>query len=202
MNMQSEQVNELFAALSKAQGEMKPAIKDSKNPFFKSSYSSLSSVWEACREALHKNGLTVVQSPIVLEGNNYLETTLGHASGQYIKSLCPLITAKNDAQGFGAAISYFRRFSLAAMIGICQEDDDGESDRQAQEYKPKPSSEQVTELLAILDNCPKEYSIKIGKGINARGWKTFGQMDLKSFESLKAEALIKSQEVKPEGAEE
>lgn len=195
MNMQSEQVNELFAALSKAQGEMKPAIKDSKNPFFKSTYADLSSVWDACREALRKHGLTVIQAPIVLDGNNYLQTTLGHASGQYMKSLCPLITAKTDVQSYGAAVTYTRRFALASMVGICQEDDDGEKERerhaQSKEY-PKPSTEQIKELLDILEKCPKEYVLSIQKGINSRGWKTFAQMELTSFESLKKDALKKS----------
>lgn len=196
MNMQSEQVNELFSALSKAQGEMKPAIKDSKNPFFKSTYADLSSVWDACRSALEKNGLTVIQAPIVMEGNNYLQTTLGHASGQYIKSLCPLITAKTDVQSYGAAVTYTRRFALASMVGICQEDDDGEKERerhaQVKEY-PKPSPEQVKELLDILENCPKEYVLSIQKGINSRGWKTFGQMDLTAFSNLVADAVKKAQ---------
>jgi len=123
--MQSEKIEMLAAALCKTQGSIKPAIKDSKNPFFKSSYADLTSVWDACRGALHENGLAVFQGCESREGVDYLTTTLMHTSGQWIKSELHLMLTKQDAQGMGSAITYARRYSLAAAIGIIQEDDDG-----------------------------------------------------------------------------
>lgn len=204
-NMQSEQVNELFAALAKAQGEMKAAQKDSANPFFKSKYADLSSVMEACRETLSKNGLSVTQTPIILNGpltasgepRNVLITTLGHSSGQWIKSVCPLLMAKNDAQSFGAAVTYMRRFALAAMVGVCPEDDDGERERkelekqekEKEKTKPKPTDKQIVDLENVLNECSEEFQKKVGETLTRKGWSNFSQMDLESFIKLMSNSL-------------
>lgn len=133
-------LGDLFAALAKAQGEMKPAKKDSQNPFFKSSYADLAAVWEACRVPLSKNGLAVAQW---VDGE-VLVTTLGHSSGQHIESRL-LITAKKegDAQALGSALTYLRRYALAALVGVSAEgeDDDGEgTSGRGEEKRPAPPS--------------------------------------------------------------
>ena len=120
----SEQINELATALSKAQGCIKPAIKDSTNPFFKSQYADLASVWEACRKPLAENGLSVVQT---IDGNDKLETTLLHSSGQFISSTLPFVAKDQTSQSIGSAITYARRYALSAMVGICPDDDDAEA---------------------------------------------------------------------------
>lgn len=123
----SDQINELAAALAKAQGEIQGAVKDSKNPFFKSNYADLASVWDACRAPLSKNNLAVIQTTEANEkGQLILKTILAHSSGQWISSDYPIITAKQDAQGMGSGMTYSRRYALAAMVGIVQVDDDGE----------------------------------------------------------------------------
>ena len=61
--VESATIGKLVMALAKAQGQIKAAPKDSDNPFFKSKYADLASVWEACREPLAKNGLAVIQRP-------------------------------------------------------------------------------------------------------------------------------------------
>jgi ERF superfamily len=127
---QSEFINELAAALSKAQGEMQAAIKDKVNPFFKSSYADLGSVWDAARPVLSKYGLCVMQTTeMSADGTRIIMvTTLAHTSGQWMKSFLPLNPAKNDSQGIGAAITYLRRYSLSAIVGVvCDDDDDGET---------------------------------------------------------------------------
>lgn len=124
--MQSENINELACALSKAQGELSPAIKDSKNPFFKSNYADLSSVWNSCKESLSKNGLAIIQTMDMKDGQNVLITTLAHSSGQWMRSCLPILNEKNNAQGMGSAITYMRRYALSAIVGVtCDEDDDG-----------------------------------------------------------------------------
>jgi len=123
---QSEQIDALAAALAKAQGQISPAIKDSSNPFFKSKYADLASVWQACKEPLSKNGLAVIQATSYIDGHLTLVTTLAHASGQWMRSFMPIVTEKQNAQGIGSAITYMRRYCLSAMVGItCDEDDDG-----------------------------------------------------------------------------
>lgn len=127
---QSELINDLAAALSKAQGEMQAAIKDKVNPFFKSSYADLGSIWDAARPVLSKYGLCIMQTTEMNNERNQIimVTTLAHTSGQWMKSYLPLNPAKNDNQGIGAAITYLRRYSLSAIVGVvCDEDDDAET---------------------------------------------------------------------------
>ncbi len=143
---QSEIINELAAALSKAQGEMQAAIKDKINPFFKSSYADLGSVWDAARPVLSKYGLCVMQTTeMTTDGSKIIMvTTLAHTSGQWVKSFLPLNPSKNDSQGVGAAITYLRRYSLSAIVGVvCDDDDDGETavgrGKQNQQNNQKPT---------------------------------------------------------------
>ena len=127
-DLQSKEINELILALSKAQGSLESAKKDKTNPFFKSKYADLSSVWDACRRVLSSNGLAIVQATSPSEdGRLMLVTTLGHSSGQWMRSYMPIITQKTDSQSLGSAMTYTKRYSLSAMIGISNgEDDDGE----------------------------------------------------------------------------
>ncbi len=121
----SEQINELAAALSKAQGQIKNAAKDSANPFFKSRYADLASVWDACRAELSANGLAVVQVPESRDGQVGVYTILLHSSGQWVDGELFLTPVKDDPQGAGSIITYCRRYSLCGFAGIAPEDDDG-----------------------------------------------------------------------------
>jgi hypothetical protein len=122
--MQSEQINELAAALAKAQGAIKGATKDTANPFFKSKYADLASVWDACRAELTANGLSIIQTTDDSQGVTVV-TTLAHSSGQWIRGRLTMRPVKDDPQGIGSAITYARRYALAAMVGVAPEDDDG-----------------------------------------------------------------------------
>lgn len=123
--MKSDSIDQLAIALAKAQQEIKPAHRDADNPFFKSKYADLTSTWEACKDALNKNGLSVVQTVGYNIDSAWLSTTLVHISGQWISGECPLLNNKGDMQGLGSSISYARRYSLAAICGVTTEDDDG-----------------------------------------------------------------------------
>lgn len=111
-----------------AQSEIEGAAKDKLNPHFKNAYADLKSIWDACKPALAKNGIGVVQSPCKCDvaGAMALETTLLHKSGEWMRSLAVVPLQKADPQGYGSALTYARRYSLAAMVGVCPEDDDGE----------------------------------------------------------------------------
>jgi hypothetical protein len=137
----SDQIDLLAKALIKVQREMKGAIKDSTNPFFKSKYADLESVWDACRDLLTKNDLCIVQTTGVDERMDIcLNTHLIHASGQWIRGVLPICPKSNDPQGVGSAITYARRYGLAAIVGVIQVDDDGEKamDRQSVVQRPVP----------------------------------------------------------------
>lgn len=131
----SEPINELALALSKTQAELKGAKKDTNNPFFNSRYADLSACWDACREPLSKNQLSIIQCPSTEGDKVSIETILAHSSGQWISSIVsatPGYTDKSgefilekDSQAIGSCITYLRRYGLCAIVGIAPEDDDG-----------------------------------------------------------------------------
>lgn len=123
----SESIKNISAALVKAQGEMGSAIKDAKNPFFKSNYADLNAIREATIPVLNKHGITVLQPTTVVDGKSYIETTLLHESGEFLTSLTEVVVAKqNDPQAAGSGQSYARRYGLQAFLCVGAEDDDGE----------------------------------------------------------------------------
>lgn len=119
----SESVNEIAAALAKAQAAMKNATLNKVNPHFKSKFADLASVRDAVIPALTANGVSVVQTLEAPDGNQLVVTRLIHASGQWIESRCPMPTPKN-MQEMGSAITYARRYSLSAICGIAADEDD------------------------------------------------------------------------------
>ena len=108
-----------------AQASIGHAIKDRENPFFKSTYADLASIWDACREPLTKNGLSVTQ--LISAGGAVIKVTtiLLHATGQFISTELTMKADKETPQALGSAITYARRYSLAAIVGISSDDDDG-----------------------------------------------------------------------------
>lgn len=117
----------LATALLKAQKNMGVALKDAKNPFYKSKYADLNSVIDASIGVLNDAGIVVLQPVVVIDGKQYVETKLIHAdSGESQSSFTEVIVkSPNDAQQAGAGITYARRFGLQALVVLKAEDDDG-----------------------------------------------------------------------------
>ena len=137
----SESIKELATALNKAQAILQIAKKGSENPFFHSKYADLLAVWDACREALTSNGLSVSQiADTDFEGKAVLETILMHTSGEWIKGRLPLMPVKSDPQAQGSALTYARRYSLSSIIGLCTEEDDDAEGAMRGEKKQKTIS--------------------------------------------------------------
>lgn len=173
-NARSADLKELFAALAKAQAEMNTAGLSNVNPFFKSKYADLAEIVKASRPALTKNGLSVIQQIMPNEdGQSILHTILSHSSGQWIETRMRITPPKPDVQTLGSYITYIRRYSYAALVGVvvCDEDDDGEiavaTERTTTikgtaptNYKPKEQSyevitkEQLEELNYELNGYP------------------------------------------------
>lgn len=159
----SESIAELAKALSKTQGEIKGALKDSENPFYKSTYADLASGWAACRDALSKNGLAIIQSPGYDFEHNVVsvETLLCHSSGEWQSSMVSAIPVKElseyvdnkktikevesrTPQAIGSCITYLRRYALFATVGIAPEDDDGN----AASGKPAIGTQEASNYVA------------------------------------------------------
>jgi hypothetical protein len=124
MNM-SESLNELATSLATAQMELENASKNAANPHFKSKYADLAEVLNTVRPVFAKYGLSVSQFPSFCDGLVTVRTVLLHKSGQWMAGDASAPVTKLDAQGVGSAITYLRRYSLAAVAGVAQEDDDG-----------------------------------------------------------------------------
>ena len=150
MTDHSEALDQLATALAKAQSQVKSAVRDSLNPFFKSKYADLASIWDACRDALTSNGLSIAQFPGPYEnGTASLTTILLHSSGQWIseKASAPVAGKGNavpDAQGVGSAISYLKRYAIAAVAGVVTEDDDGNAATGKPSLVKSPSTDKVS----------------------------------------------------------
>lgn len=208
----SEQKNEIFAALAKAQGKIMGAKKDSKNPFFNSTYSDLNSVWEACRDALSEQGICALQSTKVTEEKDtYLCTTLGHASGQWIMSEIELKIPPpgsteldkygkekkvNIMQALGSIMTYQKRYQLCSLVGVApKEDDDGnasqynapQQSRQEPVTVPVPfvSPTQLSTLRGSMAQCGNEFTTKVMDWLASKGVMALDKMPITLFEVVK-----------------
>ena len=121
----SAEIGELASALASAQAELSPAAKNAQNPHLKNRYADIAAVYEAIRETLPKHGLSVSQIIMPHESKARVRTLLMHKSGQWLASECLMPLDRNGGpQGMGSAITYARRYSLSAIVGVVSEDDD------------------------------------------------------------------------------
>lgn len=207
----SENINELASALSKAQGEISSALKDNSNEFFNSKYADLNSVWNACREPLSKNGLCITQTTSIIQGGHILNTMLLHSSGQWIESsfeiildLSPVINKygkevkPNPLHLMGSCLTYYRRYALAAIVGVAPDDDDDgnectsfgspinrkEEKKQTQQKVELATNEQINEIRKIIPSCSDELKNNINELLKTRMIKNFEGISLSLYHSL------------------
>lgn len=162
---QSESIKQFAPAFLKAQSAIESAKKLSVNPHFKSKYADLSVVIDAVKAALNENEIFFTQAPRDSDDARlHMTTRLIHVSGEWIESTISIPLAKQDAQAYGSALTYARRYGLAAITGLPQEDDDGNeaSKKQAKKAADKPisgprisferlTSEMQAEVKAVAD---------------------------------------------------
>lgn len=136
----SESIKHIAPALLAAQRNITFATKNSKNPHYKNDYADLSSVIDAIKYALNEAGIVFIQTPTPSEdGRLHLVTRMMHETGEWIEDTAVCSLQKQDAQGFGSAMTYLRRYSLAAFCGLYQSDDDGE----AAKFDPEPYAKKL-----------------------------------------------------------
>lgn len=150
--------SELSKALAAAQGALKAASFDKQNPHFKSKYASLASIMDACRDALSRNGLAVIQTTGIEDGVLMLYTTLTHISGESVTGAYPIVPQQATPQGYGSAMTYARRYALAAIVGVVADDDDdgNEASRppRAEQSRPRPQPQPTTGTPDDFDELP------------------------------------------------
>ena len=167
----SESIKQLASALAVFHIKVDVIKKDAKNPFFKSTYASLSNILDAIKIPLAESDLSFSQHPM---GENGLSTILMHKSGEWIGSYFTMKPVKNDPQGIGSCITYMRRYALAAILGLnIDEDDDGNaashssskhsnsanSDNEEKQWL-NPKTEQFNKAKAYLETGGKIDAIK------------------------------------------
>lgn len=147
----SETINELAAALAKAQAELKNPTFDAVNPHFKSKFASLANVRDTVVPILSKHGISVTQWPENDEGKAVVTTMLTHSSGQWMSSTFGVPASKADAQGFASAVTYARRYSLMACTGVVGDtDDDGNAASNGRPSAPPPPALDLMMLEAEI----------------------------------------------------
>ena len=151
-------MKEVAAALVKAQKAFGPALKSSTNPHFKSKYADLAACVEAVIDALHANGIALVQRNIPVDSGVCIETVFVHESGEMLSSGPLHVPAsKQDPQGYGSAMTYARRYSLMAACGIAPEDDDGNAGVKGVHGERKPKTKDAK-------NDPQEIARAVKNG--------------------------------------
>jgi hypothetical protein len=195
----SSTIEALAKALSLAQGAMKDSPRSGKGNYGK--YSTLADCLDVLRDVLTKNGLSVVQLPKVDEFGCHLETILMHTSGQLIQSTLSCKPVSLDPQKIGSAITYMRRYSLSAILGLAPEDDDGESASnlhrgpQPADQKP-PVNPQAQTYVPATDTYPVDnYVIDFGK-FKGKTLQQVAKKDLINYADwLEADAVKKGQPI-------
>lgn len=199
----SENIIEISKAMNLAQREMRPAIKDSTNPHFRSKYSDLASVMDAIREPIGNNGLSIWQDATLEEMGVSVTTRIVHISGQWVE-FGPLTIpiGKKDAHAVGSACSYGKRYALCAALGVVSDDDD-DGNKAVSSYKNEPKKmtytvketqpnsdlifpkmiekQQWTELNKLIDQCSPPFQQKIWDRLASMGISSLSDMDEETF---------------------
>lgn len=151
----------ISTALVKAQKEFAPALKLNTNPHFKSRYVGLDGCIEAVIDALHNNGIFLMQKTHDCETGVKIETILIHESGEQLSGgVLHVPATKQDAQGYGSALTYARRYSLMATCGIAPEDDDGNAASNQKQVSKLPPAITDDRLQSAIDKIiAGEYTL-------------------------------------------
>jgi hypothetical protein len=166
---------EMAKSLASAQAEIENAVKNAANPHFRSKYADLAEVLGTARPVYAKHGLALIQGG-TFDGTYVTVTSLlTHSSGGHVTHDMSCVPAKADAQGVGAAMTYLRRYSAAAIYGIAQEDDDGNtasgrpapaapalpSPPPSKGWKPTPEAERAIAGLLTVEQFDQFYEAKL-----------------------------------------
>ena len=161
----SEEIGHLSAALVKAQSEVDNAVKNATNPHFRSSYANLEAVLFTVKPILAKHDLSVVQFPGYEDGVCTLSTIVLHKTGEWLQSKAGAPLDKPTAWSVGSCVTYLRRYSLASICQIAQEDDDGSAASEPSNPKPakqtkpaKKATKKVAKKLTKKEQAAKDWN--------------------------------------------
>jgi hypothetical protein len=177
----------LSAAMTKAFAEIESATKSAANPHFKSKYADLTSVIEAIKPALVNNGLFFTQVPVPHEKGVHIETWLHHESGNSMLMGGLFVPAdRNNAQAFGSALTYARRYALVTAFGVPVEDDDGSAAASAPPKSAKPANQESPALITD-DQRTELMTLMTHLGVPVKGFLEFAK--IKDLRNVRAESF-------------
>lgn len=207
----SKSIKNISAAFARAQAKMPNAGKNSENESFQSGYANLKAVRDVCVPALNSENIGVLQFPARRPSGASLLTRLQHSSGEYIQGLCSAPLEKNDAHGLGSAITYLRRYCLAAMCGVAQEDDDGNAASQvsrqtSRSHKEEERTENAGPLIHRYKRASTHDELKQVTRDARLKWKLFTKKQTEDINEAALEAkrrlgLLKEEPPKESPAE-
>lgn len=184
--MENATYDEVASALVKAQKEFGPALKSSTNPHFKSRYADLAACVEAVIDALNNNGIALTQRVSPSENGVIVETVFIHESGEMINcGQLHVPAVKQDAQGYGSALTYARRYSLMAACGIAPEDDDGNAATRGGPSQQAPVAD-ITEHLLAIENSESSDHLAVAYKAAYQACKGNQQLQAKVIAAKKA----------------
>ena len=163
----SESIKEIAAALAAFQSEVKDPARDGENPHFRSKYVQIDGLLAAVRPILSKHGLSVVQSTGGDGQDISVTTEIMHTSGEWIRTDALILKAvKADPQGAGSAVTYGRRYSLSAALGVAWDDDDDGNAASAPKPAPKakPKKDNRAEYMAKIKEAMQTQHISAEDG--------------------------------------
>lgn len=205
MYSSSTEVNKLFEALAKAQGKMKPAVMDMKNPHYNSRYASLTSCQDAYRGPIAENNLSLTQQIFSFDEKYFCRSVLGHSSGQWISNVFRILLDRSNMQGLGSAITYARRYGANALIGVVDtEDDDGNASVAPPQEKRATDSQKAQGSASKFVSEPqlkRLFAISNSKGWTHEELKMYlmaawGIETTKDLDRVKYDQIIKTIETK------
>lgn len=217
--IKSENITEIAKSLAAAQSELRNTPASAVNPHFKSRYTPLDDILDMAREVLPKHGLSVLQSVSGASETITVTTMLMHTSGQWLESDPLTMKAERTTpQGQGSAITYARRYSLSAMLGVATDPDDDGNDaekiepKQKAESKPKqsPDEEVLTNAelrqlnkLCVDDkgNLDQAQAERLKDIYSAKGYGSFREIKRKDFKEI-LDAMYALPEITPDESAE
>lgn len=157
-------LDKILPAILAVQSTAPTVSKGTDNPFFKSKYADLADIWSAIKESMAANDLIVTHLMEPRDGKEYLTTRIYHTSGQYLESICPIEPVKKDPQGYGSAVTYMRRYSLSALLGIVTDmDDDGNGASEGKRETKTPPRKEPPKPAEKPEFTQKDYETYIGR---------------------------------------
>jgi len=167
----------LFKSLAKFYSIVTPVKKDTVNPFFKSDYASLENIQEHIKPFLIESGLVVIQRNI-FDGQLFVETkVVDIESGESETSVFPVISSKNDAQSYGSAVSYAKRYSLSGLLNITIVDSDDDGNKAKEPEKKEIPKDKTAEISALLEGSKTLEELQVN-------YKSLTDAEQKKFASL------------------